>query len=111
MRPDLKDLEAVAKKRAKQGLPTPEWENRPHVERDNGWLLDAFWFLCKTRSGNGFTENRLTLVEMGHYLDETCIFQPSQRLTFFDIMLALDAVYLDCSYGRCKGSNPKPQGR
>jgi hypothetical protein len=111
LRPDLKDLEAVAKKRAVKGLPTLEWDNRPQIKADYAWLLDGFWMLCRTRSSNGFGGNPLTLVEIGKYLDEIGIRQPATRLMFLDVMLALDAVYLESSYGRHQGSSAKPEGR
>ncbi len=113
MRPDLKDLEAVAKKREKQGLPTPQWESRPRVKVDAAWLLDSFWTLSRTRAAGGFgAVNPLTLAEMRVYLDEIGVRNPSERLIFIDLMLELDSVYLECVYGqRHQGSNAAPEGR
>ena len=70
------------------------WEHRPRLREELVWVLDGFWLLCRTRSNNGFGSNPLSLESIKAYLDLMGIGDRTVRLTFVELVLALDQAYL-----------------
>jgi len=109
------EIIALFKRREERGERSPSWDNRPRLWADSLLPMHMFQVLHGNRAVNGFGACPLQIADITALLG-MYDFDSETRIELFQLVLALDAEWLDwarsksTSHGNTSTGNPDDQG-
>ncbi len=98
-------LQLVAEKRRRQGLGTPEWDDRPRPRPEEQWIWEGFLRLSQRRTvGMGLSP--IAYAQMESFLELFGVTGEFDRELFLECIEALDNLWMELQHGKNEGSNP-----